>query len=90
MLTTTNITAVSVSMRKAHSTSTPPDWTQRMTGTVMRSCSPKATSKKTAPAKKTAAATKSARKPAKRVQATEAEEEEEAPARKRKAAKRTK
>jgi DNA end-binding protein Ku len=43
-----------------------------------------------APAKKTAAATKSARKPAKRVQALEVEEEEEAPARKRKAAKRTK
>jgi DNA end-binding protein Ku len=43
-----------------------------------------------APAKKTAAATKSARKPAKRVQALEAEEEAAAPAPKRKAAKRTK
>src|SRR5688500_1258236 len=42
-----------------------------------------------APAKKAAAATKSARKPAKRVAALEAEEEE-APAPKRKAAKRTK
>ena len=43
-----------------------------------------------ASAKKTATATKSARKPAKRVQALEAEEEAAAPAPKRKAAKRTK
>ncbi len=47
MLTTTNMTAVSVSTRNAHSTSKPPDWIQRSTETLISSCSPIATSKKT-------------------------------------------
>src|SRR5688572_27027691 len=47
VLTTTNMTAVSVSTRKAHSTSKLPDWIQRSTETLIISSSPRATWKKT-------------------------------------------
>src|SRR5262245_39454675 len=46
VLTTTSITTVSVSMRNAQSTDTPPAWMKRSTGTVKGSLSLKATRKK--------------------------------------------
>ncbi len=46
MLTTTSMTTVSVSMRSAQATSSPPDWMKRSTGTVNASPSPKPTVKK--------------------------------------------
>jgi len=46
VLTTTSMTTVSVSTRKAQSTSRLPDWMKRSTGTVKASPSPMATEKK--------------------------------------------
>ena len=46
VLTTTSITTVSVSMRNAQSTDSPPAWMKFRTGTVNASVSPKPTVKK--------------------------------------------